>query len=474
LPELKKNQLNNIMVVMVDKTDFASVESGLGADDINIRLYGVAQGVSTLASTITVSKAARLVHSGIFQITLKAGETDAHDHYMLRLSSTSTVSCATQYIPLTMLDHDDSDIMSRLSDFYSDFQSRVPKELASKSLLSDVHSDLRSQIGGITLSVSDISDIASAVWANTIGARVDSRVLLNLSRISDTYSLVSDLQSDFQSRVPKRVATDSQLSDVHSDLRSQIGGIPTSVSASDISDIASAVWAHTVGTRVDSRVLLNLSRVSDAYSLVSDFYSDFQSRVPKRVATDSQLSDVHSDLRSQVGGITASVSASDISDIASAVWAHTVGTRVDSRVLLNLSRISDTYSLLTAVASNVSDIESQLDATNATVSNINSVVTAIQSDLPTRATKNTQLSNFPFLMVDAADHVTAKTGLTVTCQVSIDGGAFANSTNSAAEIGSGWYKITLTAAEMNGDTIALKFTAAGADARNVTMLTQPT
>jgi hypothetical protein len=144
---------------------------------------------------------------------------------------------------------------------------------------------------------------------------------------------LSDLQSDFQSRVPKRVATDSQLSDVHSDLRSQIGGITASVGASDISDIASAVWAITAGAAVSSRVLLNLSRISDVYSLLSDVQSDFQSRVPKRVATDSQLSDLHSDLKSYLTGVSATVSdiysnlaagvtvsASSISDISSEVW----------------------------------------------------------------------------------------------------------------------------------------------------------
>jgi uncharacterized protein YeeX (DUF496 family) len=174
-----------------------------------------------------------------------------------------------------------SDIRSHVSDLQSDFQSRVPKRVATDSQLSNLHSDLKVYATG-----------ASGVQ-------------------SDIYSLLSDVQSDFQSRVPKRVATESQLSDVWSDLQSDIANITVTISASDVSDIASAVVAG----------LPVASQISDIYSLLSDLSSDFQSRVPKRVATDSQLSNVQSDVRSLIAALSLSVSASDISDIASAVQA---------------------------------------------------------------------------------------------------------------------------------------------------------
>lgn len=100
--------------------------------------------------------------------------------------------------------------------------------------------------------------------------------------------------------------------------------------------------------------------------------------------------------------------------------------------------------------------------------------TQIKADLPTRITKNTALSAFPFLMVDGTDHVTPKTGLTITATRSIDGAAFAACANSATETGNGWYRIDLAASDMNGNTIALKFSATGADTRNITVITQPT
>lgn len=85
--------------------------------------------------------------------------------------------------------------------------------------------------------------------------------------------------------------------------------------------------------------------------------------------------------------------------------------------------------------------------------------------------KNTALSNFEFLMVDSTDHVTGKTGLTITAERSIDGAAFAACANAAVEVSAGIYKINLATTDLNGDVITLKFTATGADARMVTIKT---
>lgn len=86
--------------------------------------------------------------------------------------------------------------------------------------------------------------------------------------------------------------------------------------------------------------------------------------------------------------------------------------------------------------------------------------------------KNTALANFMFPMIDSADHVTLKTGLTVTGEVSIDGAAFGALTNSPAELASGVYKVDLAAADVNGTNIMLKFTATGGDTRLIELITQ--
>lgn len=99
------------------------------------------------------------------------------------------------------------------------------------------------------------------------------------------------------------------------------------------------------------------------------------------------------------------------------------------------------------------------------------ISTAVWDANPIRMQKNTALNNFEFIMTDSTNHDPA-TGLTVTVQRSIDGGAFAATTNSASEVASGVYKINLSAADLNGDVITLKFSAASADTRFVTIVTQ--
>ena len=86
--------------------------------------------------------------------------------------------------------------------------------------------------------------------------------------------------------------------------------------------------------------------------------------------------------------------------------------------------------------------------------------------------KNAALSNFEFYMVSSTDHVSPKTGLTITSQVSLDGAAFTSTANTASEVGSGIYKINLAAADTNCTVGTLKFTGSGADPRVITFITQ--
>jgi hypothetical protein len=93
--------------------------------------------------------------------------------------------------------------------------------------------------------------------------------------------------------------------------------------------------------------------------------------------------------------------------------------------------------------------------------------------LPEGIKKNQALNNFVFLMVDANDHVTGKTGLSITATRSLDGGSFAACANAATEIASGLYKINLAASDLNADVVALRFTGTGADATIVKVKTSP-
>ena len=401
----KKNQILQFMTPFVDKTDFASVESGV-TSGFTQRLWGVKHGVSTATVAKTPSKTLSVVRSGVFRVTLKSTEVSDFDQVFWQGTH---ASCADQLWSFNLVDNDDSDVMSTLTviqSMASDAHSAAAQANSRVLLIQSRLSDLDSRL------VSDLSDVLSAV---NVG---NSRVLLNQSRISDTYSMLSDMYSDFQSRVPKRVATDSQLSDVHSDLRSLIGGITATISASDISDIVSAVDA-TLASRLsdilsaaqqaNSRILINQSRISDTYSMLSDMQSDLLSLL---TTTGVQLNaSTMSDLRSAINGITVSITASDISDIASAVDA-TLASRLsdilsaaqqtNSRVLVVQSLTSDVYSSLSDVhsdllslltttgvqlnASTMSDLRSAINGVTATlsVSDISDIASAVDAALASR------------------------------------------------------------------------------------------
>lgn len=78
--------------------------------------------------------------------------------------------------------------------------------------------------------------------------------------------------------------------------------------------------------------------------------------------------------------------------------------------------------------------------------------------------KNAVLADIPFYMVDNSDHVTPETGLSVTAEMSQDGGSFEAVNGSVTEVGSGVYHLDASAEDMNADYVLFKFTAAGADA----------
>lgn len=93
--------------------------------------------------------------------------------------------------------------------------------------------------------------------------------------------------------------------------------------------------------------------------------------------------------------------------------------------------------------------------------------------LQTVLKKNQAISGFEFLMTDSTNH-NPSTGLTVSATRSIDGGAFAAGTLGAVtSVGNGIYKLDVPQADLNGNVVTLRFTAATADDLNVTLLLEP-
>ena len=88
-----------------------------------------------------------------------------------------------------------------------------------------------------------------------------------------------------------------------------------------------------------------------------------------------------------------------------------------------------------------------------------------------------QSATIPFFVYNPSDGSPVTGATSISVYVSLDGGAPALATNSAAEVDAshspGIYKIVLTAAEMNADVVVLTFSHATAAAMPMYIVTQP-
>lgn len=84
--------------------------------------------------------------------------------------------------------------------------------------------------------------------------------------------------------------------------------------------------------------------------------------------------------------------------------------------------------------------------------------------------KQSTAYNLTVLMVDSSDHVTGKTGLTLTIKASKNGGTFATITPTVTELESGWYKLALTTShtDTEGD-LSLHISGSGADDTDISV-----
>lgn len=90
-----------------------------------------------------------------------------------------------------------------------------------------------------------------------------------------------------------------------------------------------------------------------------------------------------------------------------------------------------------------------------------------------RLKKNQALANFPFVMTDSTTH-NPVTGKTVIATRMIDGGTLAGGTLGAVtEVSDGIYRLSIPAADLNGNVVTLRMTASGCDDLVVTLLMEP-
>lgn len=90
-----------------------------------------------------------------------------------------------------------------------------------------------------------------------------------------------------------------------------------------------------------------------------------------------------------------------------------------------------------------------------------------------RKAKKGVAKNVMVFMTDSTDHISGKTGLTLTVTLSKDGAAFNSISPTVTERGSGWYNLALTTSHLDtlGDAV-LHITSTGADPSDILLLVE--
>jgi hypothetical protein len=223
-----------------------------------------------------------------------------------------------------------------------------------------------------------------------------------------------------------------------------------------------------LGTPAGASISADILAVKNQTAAIETDTQDLQGRTPAALVSGRMDASVGAyqtgltPLQPTTAGRTLDVTATGEAGVD---WAN-IGSPTTT---VNLS--GTTVKTATDVEADTVDIQGRLPAALSS-GRMDASVGAYQTGLTPGVKKNTALANFPFLMVDATDGVTPETLLTVTATRSLDGAAFGACANAVVEIASGWYKINLAAGDLNGDTVVLRFTAAGARNREFIIVTE--
>lgn len=237
--------------------------------------------------------------------------------------------------------------------------------------------------------------------------------------------------------------------------------------------VAAAPTAVAIRSEIDSNSIQLAAIVADTNELQTD-------DIPGLIAALNDF-DPASDTVANVTLVATTTTNTDMRGTDSAATAAALAT---AQADLDIITGADGVNLLSSTQASVDAIEAdtnelQTDDVPGLIAALNDITAAdvwtasgrALSD-PAGFKKNTAVNNFTFLMIDSTDHVTPITGETVTAERSIDGAAFGACTNSVSEISDGMYKIDFSAADMNGDIVAFKFTATNSDPRYITIATE--
>lgn len=337
-----------------------------------------------------------------------------------------------------------------------------------------------------------VDDEIATIDANvdTLLARITSTLFAGITSLAEWLGLMAGKQAgDATARTELRgtgagSGTFDETTDSLEAIKDAGGGGPTAA------DIADAVWEeaiadHSGTSGSTAEALAAAGGAGDPWiTALPGSYTSGQAGhiigtyLTAAVATASELAKVPKSDGTATWNATALASIQQEATDALNAYDPPTNAEMTARTLAaaDYATNADLDALITTVGvagAGLTAIITPLGTVDTVVDSILVDTTQIKADLPSRPTKNVELANFMFLMVDETDLNTPETGVTVTATISKDGGAFAACTNAVSEVSGGWYKITLTSTEMNADSIAVKFTGTGCAQRNVAIRTQP-
>lgn len=241
--------------------------------------------------------------------------------------------------------------------------------------------------------------------------------------------------------------------------------------------VTDAVWdeaqsGHTTAGTFGKFLDVEVSSVSGGGGLTQQNVRDAMKLTPtggspSSGSVDEHLDDILTDT-AEIANLNDFDPANDA--VANVTLVATTTTNTDQR---GTDGANTTVPDAAGVAPTATEITADMDANStqlaAIVLDTGTTLPDLIDDLAIK--KNTNFSNFEFLMVLTSDHVTPATGLTVTGQRSINGGAFTGVAGTIAEVSNGIYQFDALAADTNGDVITWRFSSATADDAFVTFKT---
>lgn len=170
---------------------------------------------------------------------------------------------------------------------------------------------------------------------------------------------------------------------------------------------------------------------------------------------------------SAVGYVVGAFSIENRSAVMPTTAARTLDVSATGEAGIDWANVGSPTTAVNLSATNI-DVDQIVASVSGAVGSVSAAV-AITSNVK----KNQALSAFEFLMTDSTNHAPV-TGAVVTVTRSIDGGAFVAGTLAAVtEVSNGIYRTSFLAADLNGNVIVLRATAAACDDTFERIITQP-